>query len=333
MSSHGDEVRQRAAALANRLRVVQNSFSEEPQNRREEFLSDEIENAVSSVLPDQRSAFIAALRDEFPLPAALSSASGSPTAPPRPTAPTPEPYIAEPASMVSSGNSWETLTEALIEVAQDLDEDERKELILKLQRGGITVQMSDRRGESARSETTGGLPERAQQALQFLMHKLEISKLDITRLVKVLLLLSDSIGASDNLTWSTWRVVAPRAALRRPCELKKDLATYISGEKSVSGDKIQHAIELQRKLLAALIASIGKLGNNLSSGHLRALFPEEIMAKAAQQTGTRMGGAETKYWQQFVETSQILDSAALEHAIKESIAQTTESLMSQSRQS
>jgi len=312
MSDSRDDVKRAASAVANRLRMVQNSFADETSDRRREFISDEIENALSEILPDQRPHFVKALREEFPVPA--DSAPASAPAPMRQAAPPP-----------SRARTWEENADDLIAQFEKMDEEARKDVILRLQRAGVTLQGSSRRGEL--ESTSGGLPDRAQQALQYLIHKLEIGKLDMTRLVKVVLLMIESMGSTDALTWNTWRVIAPRSPLRRPCELHKEIAAYISGDKNVPGERVQLAIETQRRLLASLIASVGKLGGALSTGHLRQLFPEEIMAKAAQQGGTRLGGVEGRYWQQFVEMAGILESAAVEHAVKETLAHSIEQLM------
>jgi len=320
MSNSRDDVKRAASAVANRLRMVQNSFASESEDRRKEFIADEIENALSEILPDQRPLFVKALRDEFPVPADATPAAAPPPSPVRQAA-------APPAA--ERPRTWEQNADDLITQFETMDEDARKDVILRLQRAGITLQSSSRRGELESS--SGGLPDRAQQALQYLIHKLEIGKLDMTRLVKVVLLMIESMGSTDALTWNTWRVIAPRSPLRRPCELHKEIAAYISGDKNVSGERVQLAIETQRRLLASLIASVGKLGGSLSTGHLRQLFPEEIMAKAAQQGGTRLGGVEGRYWQQFVEMASILESAAVEHAVKETLAQSIEHLMGPSK--
>src|SRR5690242_9898958 len=54
------------AATANRLRLVQSDFADEPEQVRKDYLSDEIQRALGTLIPNERKAFLEELKQFFP---------------------------------------------------------------------------------------------------------------------------------------------------------------------------------------------------------------------------------------------------------------------------
>ena len=316
MSSLSDELLRSVAATAAKLRVVQASFADEKPEKRAEFLEDALHQAAQQVVADQRPSFLAALKKEFP--------SGFKAAPP------PAPAAVAAASKPENA---EELADKLIRASLNLHEDERKALILRLQRGGLTVQQSDKRGEEQRSMPSSGhggasaMPDKAQQALQYLMKKLEIPDLDITRLVKLMLWLVEYAGANDGIIWNTWRLIAPKSTVRRPSELRKEMILYLSGDRTLTGTRVEYAMETQRRVLAGIIAATSKLGGALANGPLRKFRVEEIKALASQEGGGLLASLDARCWNRYQQLAADLDEEGLEHAVKEALSASAEKLV------
>jgi hypothetical protein len=316
MSVLSDEILRSVAATAAKLRVVQASFADETPERRGEFLEDALHQAVQQIMPDQRAGFLGALKKEFP--SGFKAAAAVPAA----------------AAAVPKAETAEELADKLIRASAGLHDDERKALILRLQKGGLTVQQSDKRGDDQRSMPgssgrggVAGAPDKAQQAFQYMMKKLEIADLDITRLVKLMLWLIEYAGVNDGVVWNTWRVVAPKSGVRRPADLRKEMIAYIGGDKSLSGSRVEYALETQRRLLAALIGATSKLGTALANGPLRKFRLEEIKALASQEGGGLLASLDARCWSRYQQMAADLDEEALEHAVKEALSTFTEKLL------
>jgi hypothetical protein len=318
MSAPTDEILRAAATAAAKLRVVQASFADQPPEKRVEFLEDALHQSAQQIVPDQRPAFLAALKREFP--AGFKAA------------PTPAPSAA-PVAAASKPASAEELADQLLRAAQNLPEDERKALIIRLQRGGLTVQQSAQRGEDPRSMPSSGpgggraVPDKAQQALQYLMRKLEIADLDITRVVKLMLWLIEYAGGNDAVIWNTWRLIAPKSSVRRPSELRKEMIQYLAGDRNLSGTKVEYSLETQRRVLAGIIAATSKLGGALANGPLRKFRVEEIKALASQDGGGLLASLDARCWVRYQQLATELDEEGLEHAVKEALAGAAEKLV------
>lgn len=175
--------------------------------------------------------------------------------------------------------------------------------------------------------TGTGIQDKAQQALKYMMKKLEIADLDITRLVKLVLWLLEYTGSNDAVIWNTWRVVAPKSAVRRPSDLRKEMLMYLAGDKTLSGTRVEYAIELQKRLLAAVIAATSKLGASLANGPMRPFRVEEIKAAASAEGGGLLASMESRCWNRYQQLAPDLDEESLEHAVKEALASYTEKML------
>ena len=61
-SSGNNQRSKLVAATANRLRLVQSDFADEPEQVRKDYLSDEIQRALGTLIPNERKAFLEELK-------------------------------------------------------------------------------------------------------------------------------------------------------------------------------------------------------------------------------------------------------------------------------
>jgi hypothetical protein len=307
-----EDFSQQAAGAANDLRMVQISFADETPERRREFLSEAIDRALASVLPDERQDFLAALKGQFPC--------WDEAPPAAPEAASPAPEVVEESS--------EALADRFIERIQLLDQEEREKLIDRLLQAGIVTKAAAPGADAPASGA--GLPRHVEEAAQYLMHKLGLTKLDLGRTLKLMVRLVEQTGTTDQLMWNTWRVIAPRSAYRRPSELRKEMIRYMSGDREISGQQLMGFLEKFLKLTASLIGGVGQLGAQFARSHLLKFAPQEIEAKVGAAGGGLLVSKEYKCWERYVELSRELDQNSIEHAIREAIAQKTEALLEKS---
>src|SRR5438105_2779741 len=65
-SSGNNQRSKLVAATANRLRLVQSDFADEPEQVRKDYLSDEIQRALGTLIPNERKPFLEELKQFFP---------------------------------------------------------------------------------------------------------------------------------------------------------------------------------------------------------------------------------------------------------------------------
>jgi hypothetical protein len=307
----------RMIKAANDLRMVQISFADEPEEKRREYLAEALDRALEEVLPDERKAFLAALKDQFPNWSAEPPAAAPAVA-----------IAVVPEDTPAPAESREAVMERVIEQIQLLDDEDREVLVARLQQAGVLPKASVA-GPGA-SATGAALPKHVEEAAQHLMHKLALTKLDLGRAIKLMVRLVDQTGGLDQLMWNAWRVIAPRSAYRRPADLHKEMIRYMSGDREISGQQLVGYLERYMKLTASLIAGVGQLGAQFARSHLLKFSPQEIEAKVASAGGGLLVSKEYKCWERYVELSHELDQNTIEHAIRETIAQKTEALLEKS---
>lgn len=313
MAIPANDMSQRLAATVNHLRMVQISCAEDDQEKRSAYLQDILRRSVESVLPEQRRDFLGAVKNRFP----SWDTTSAPASP-------------QDADAALGEDTPESLAARLVDFAQFLDDEEREAVATKLRSGGFGTQEAEPAPAAATPGDPVVLPERTQKALQHLMRELGTDRLDLTRLVKLVALLATYAGNSDQVLWNTWRTVAPRSAIRRPCDLRKNMASYVAGSKDVSGVDLKNHVDRLRRLTAAVIAATGQVGTRLSRQHLAKLAPTEIEAHVKREGGGLLASHEYKCWNRYLKLANEISEEHIEHAVKQSVAEFTESLMRQS---
>ena len=302
---------------ARKLKMVQISFSEESAEKRRKYLAETLGQIMESVLPDQRMAFLEALEKRFPTLAT--------TATPRPL---PAPKPPEPApSAPPPPETPEKLVDRLLAMSALMDEEERERLRQRLAEGRMLASPSRTSADSSRGMGDGTLPRRMQEAMQHAMRELEISKLDPSRMIKLMLMLVAYVGQTDPMIWNTWRTIAPQTDLRRPCNMQKEMGRYLSGDKEISGVELKANMDIMQKLLASLIAATGQLGSLLARQYLARFQPLEIQAQANREGSNLLVSLESRCWNRYMKMARDLEEDMVEHAVKEVMAQYAESMM------
>lgn len=297
--------------MAARLRLLQADLAAEAGPSRVQLLQEELESALSQINPDDRLGFLRELEEQFPV---METTLQSPEV-------AQAPVIKEQAAV---GRDAESLAQALIALASKLPEARRRTLIRQLAEGGLS--------EGGTRSASDWSP----AAMKLLEETLKASQqsglnVDEARLLETAALLTQLVVSLDQPLWRIWKELAPKSALRRQGDLQKTLAGYITGNQEVSRAQVQQELEALRKLIAAVVQSVGQVGKSLGRS-FRPLTPMEIEA-AARNEKRMMESIEAVCWRKYLELSrQHLDEAAIDANVRQIIATHAETVLGHRRQ-
>jgi hypothetical protein len=293
------------AATANRLRLVQTDFADESDQVRRDYLADEIQRALQSIVPSEREAFLRELEERFPTWDQKVEMGGNGQKQAVVQTPTDMKELQDPSFLVTQ----------LVKIAPKLTDQQRDAVIRKLQDAGLSA--------------AGGMDWPAQQAA-LAKQKLQAAPtdpLDPANVLETLALLAEFTASLDQLAWTTWRTVAPRSQIRRPMGMMKTIARFAGGDRDVPRGQVTQDLDRLRQLIAAIISAISQAGRQFAHNHAVKFSPQEIEALAAMERGGMLISKEVKCWRKYVELAAGRDEASIESEIMQAIADYAESLM------
>jgi len=299
------DVSRLVAATVNRLRLIQVDFADQPQDMRENYLSDEVEHALAKLLPDQRPAFLKELKERFPTWDGQVDVTG-------PSHQSPTQSAADAKEM----QDYTFLVSRLVQMAPTLTEEQRKTAIARLKDAGLTDQ-------KAGPEEWPAAPAKALKAKLLLTDK---DKIDASRVLELNAELIAFLVSLDQLVWATWKQVAPKSDLKRPSAIQRTCGRFAAGDTDVSKTQIAADVDRLRQLTAGLISAIAQTGNLFAQRHVSKFSVANIEAYADKVPGMLVS-KEVKCWRQFKELATAMDVQTIEKEIQDAIAEYTETLI------
>lgn len=304
-----DEKLKRLTALANRLRLVQTDFGDENAEVRRKFLSEEIERALSAIVPGERRAFLDELMTRFPTwdpMGEMMSAEGE----------TADSSAVEDRAMEDPV----LLTARLVEIAPTLSREERQTLTEQLRKAGLAP------------EGHNDWPKKATQALASELQLTPEESVDGGRLLELVALLVRLAQSLEQLAWETWKRMAPRSTIRRPARLQGTLRRFLRGDADVTSGQIADDVNQLRRLLAALISAVAQAGRRVGAAQFKTLSPSEIRLLVKTESGGGLKSLiqkspDAKCWEKYVELAGQITEESIERDIIEAIVTSAESLM------
>lgn len=295
MASESTEESLWASSLAARLRLLQASFADETSATREQYLADEVERALKSVSTARRGAHLDALAEHFPNWQSVMPAGAA----------------AEPGRTATP----ELLLAGLIEAAPALSADARRDFARQLQAAGYAVE-----------STTNPLAALAPDVAK----KLGLATgqpLHPERAVKMVVGLNEFVLALDQLVWTLWKQLAPRSNYRKEAEFAKLTGPYLSGDAEVSTQVVAQPLEKTRRLIAALLGAVGRVGQTYAKKHSSLFAPEEI-EKLAKNEKKWNESVEFACWRKFRDQhKEHATEPAIENEIQEAVVKSAETLL------
>lgn len=295
MKAHLSEEGLWADHLAARLRSLQASFADDAAGTRQNFLSDEVDCGLKDVPPSKRSLYLDALAGRFP---AWQAGARVGEVPPPPPPETPQ-----------------ALLDRLIQMAPELSPEVRADFAQRLQRAGFGV----------------ALPANPLTELSIDLHKKlglgPTQALDSERAIKMLAGLLELVLALDQLAWTLWRQIARQPKFQKESDFSKLAGPYLGGDPEVSTQLVAQPLERTRKLIAALLGAVGRVGSTYAKKH-NARFTPEIIEDFARLEKKWNENLESVCWRKYRELHQEHASdAAIENELQEGLAKAAENLI------
>jgi hypothetical protein len=286
----------RVAALAARLRLVQIDFADQGDDVRRGYLVEELQRALSSVIPSERRAFLDELQARFP----TWDGGGEGTAAASASAGAVERQLRDPMFLIGK----------LLEIRATLSEPQRRAVTEQLQQAGFL-------GTAAT-----GLPAIASSELAGKLGLAPRDELDPHRLLELLTQIIDIFCSLDRVIWMTWQKIAPQSTLKCPGVLQPIMARFVTGSPMVSRQQMVDDTNMLRQLVAALIGAIAQSGQ-FAVEHFRSISPDEVR----MLVGSVMLNADSRYWRKYVELCEANDVNAVDDAMRRAIADFAERLI------
>lgn len=297
MPEANPDLAKQVAATANRLRQIQADFADDSPQAREEYLSEEVQKALSKLLPDQRKPFLEALREQFPSWDANVLAADQP-------AEKRESSLQSPTDQ-REWNDASFVLERLVTLAQALPADKKRQLIDRLSEAGLSAAGHMAVADKTLQELKTNLRLEAGQSVQ---------SERVAELATRLVLFSNSL---DQLAWKIWKMIAPKSNLRST-GLQNTMHRFVKGDADVP---LTRDLEQLRHLVASMLSAISQIGKQFGQHHLAKFAPAEIEAAAAMEPGGFLVAKEVKCWRKYVELAKTLDdTASIDRQIMQIIA-------------
>jgi len=290
------------AATVNRIRMALVDLADEPVQARQDVLDEEIERALSQVVPDQRKAFLEELMQRFPSWDARVGVELK-TAESAERSATDERELSDPNFLVAR----------LIQLAPTLSQRDRQVLIQRLCEAGLS-----------RTESTDWSAECREALLGALQLKSD-APIQPSRVTELTCMLVEFAARLDQLVWNTWRAIHPRAKRRRGEPLRGLMAKLLRQDVDVSAPQVKEDLDRLGGLIAAITSAVRQAGRHAGQYFAR-LSPAEISKLTEMEGGGFLVGKEVRHWRKYVELSATMTPDVIENEIREAIARHVEQL-------
>jgi hypothetical protein len=151
---------------------------------------------------------------------------------------------------------------------------------------------------------------------------------DLNRVAELALLMTEFSTTIQQLTWTTWRTIAPHATMRRGGLTQKSLARFVAGQPDITREAVAADLTALRHMIASIISGISDVGHQFAASHLARFLPAEIeSAVDAEGGGGMFKNKAALCWRKYGELSESLDPTAIESEIRRVIAEHAEHLL------
>ena len=298
-----DKMDCRILETANRLRLIQVDFADESDQTRRDYLCEEIEKALATILPTEREEFLRKLLERFP--------TGS--------------FAAKPAEGGAEGESGsmggesrlrnvDFLIQNLLEIIPTLSEEQKVIIDKSLQEVGLR--------RDVKLDDSVDLDKELRVKLQIKSER----SLETKELVELGAMLVDFVLKLDPVVWNTWRTLSPRSAVRPQGALAKKIGQFLCKDAEVSNSSVDDDLKVLQKLIAAMITAVSRASGQFARRHLARFSPSEIAALVKMESGSVFVSHEVKCWRKYVELAETLNEDAIDMEIRKAIVDYVESL-------
>ncbi len=298
-----DKIENCVFETANRLRLIRADFADESDQTRRDYLGEEIEKALATILPVERDEFLRKLLQQFPA-GDFAAQPGTETGEAEGMSTTGEPRFRDVDFMIQS----------LLEVIPTLTDEQKAVIDTSLQAAGLRP--------GPKQDDFIDLDQELKTKLQ-MNGDLSLSAKELTELTAMLV---EFVLKLEPLVWNTWRTLSPRSTVRPQGSLAKKIGQFLCKDAEVSGGLVDEDLKVLQRLIAALTTAVSRAGGSFAKRHLAKFSPSEIAALVKMEPGGVFVSNEVKCWRKYVELAETLNEDAIDMEIKKAIVDYVESL-------
>ena len=298
-----DKMDCRIHETVNRLRLIQADFADESDQTRRDYLCEEIEKVLATILPTEREEFLKKLLERFPTGSfAAKSAEGG----------------AEGENGSMGGESRlrnvDFLIQNLLEIIPTLSEEQKVIIDKSLQEVGLR--------RDVKLDDSVDLDKELRVKLQIKSER----SLETKELVELGAMLVEFVLKLEPVVWNTWRTLSPRSTVRPQGALAKKIGQFLCKDAEVSNRSVDEDLKVLQKLIAAMITAVSRASGQFARRHLARFSPSEIAALVKMEPGSVFVSHEVKCWRKYVELAETLNEDAIDMEIRKAIVDYVESL-------
>lgn len=305
---------QEVEALTARLRMIHADPAHSSPAQRQERLLDEIEHSLERTSPGARAALVRALLGSLPgWDSALSVAGTSPAS-------------GEPADPDADLRDPAFLVERLEEIAPALTDAQLSAVAARLGEAGLVLPGAVTRSAGADGSASGvEWPPEALARLKATLRTEGDAVPDVGRLMELAAAMAELVTKLDQLAWSTWRAMSPRAEFKRRGSTQDSMRRYLAGDPAVTREQVAEEIERLRSLSGALISTVAKVGF-LAYRQVAKNAPQEIEVLAKPEKKA-FESLEVACWRKYRQLAGNLDQSLIEAEVLGAMSDSVESLI------
>jgi hypothetical protein len=285
-------------AAANRLRVVQLDFADEPAEVRRQYLEEELERAVTAVPHQERAAFLEALLERFPTWDERVEVA-APAVVPQTRSAADERELRDSSFLVSR----------LIEAARGLSPAERQVVCDRLAAAGLA-------GHNGAAPWPDEEEDRLRKAIGIDGN----AGIDAARTLQAVGLLGHCVTKLERMAWTTWREIAPKSPLRATANLQRDLARFVSGDGDVASEQIEQELGAFRRIVASLVAAIQGAAVEFGRRYVEKYSVPSIEKLVEMGPGGLLKTREFRCWEKYRELANDLNQETIRRDLLAAIA-------------
>lgn len=147
------------------------------------------------------------------------------------------------------------------------------------------------------------------------------------RVLELCAMFAEIVTNLDQLSWGTWKAVAPTSPIKRQQNLRQLVARFAANDSAVSRQQVKQELDRLRTLSAALLASLNQAGRQYAQKHAQAVAPQQIEAAVRQSGKSVMTGLEVQCWRKYEELAKGTDADSIERELFGAMAGYAEGLL------
>lgn len=293
-----------ADQVASKLRLIMSTCADETAENRQAYAEEHIRQRLEEVPPAKRTLYLDELATKFPI--GQSAPAGLATSP-------------APAAGAAPVEDVDEFLRVMDRAAARWNDADKEKVRARL----ATLGVVDR-------SVGGGL----EQHVVELKQRLSLApaeEVSAAKLAKLCIQQAEFYAKLDQLAWNTWKILAPKSALKRDTALgdsRNLIRRYLRGDAEPNDLQVAQQVERTRQLIAVLLGSISQVSRGFVKRYQTRYSPEAIRDMVKMEGGgSLLTSVEARCWRKYSELAAEINESALQTEMQEVVVKYVEELM------